>query len=89
MKKIAVFIGVVLLAIAGIVLFKTFSNTPGAHQKSSELTPLTKEAIAHMTEAIQIKTETPNDAYEFDTATFFAYRKFLEKSYPFSFFVSP
>ncbi|MCX6211961.1 MAG: M20/M25/M40 family metallo-hydrolase [Bacteroidetes bacterium] len=82
MKKIAVFIGVVLLAIVGIVLFKTLSNTPGAHQKSSELTPLTKEAIAHMTEAIQIKTETPNDAYEFDTATFFAYRKFLEKSYP-------
>jgi len=82
MKKIAVFIGLVVLGIVGVVLFKTFSNTPGPHQKSNELTPLTKEAIAHMTESIQIKTETPNDAYEFDTATFFAYRKFLEKSYP-------
>jgi len=32
MKKIAVFIGLVVLGIVGVVLFKTFSNTPGPHQ---------------------------------------------------------
>lgn len=82
MKKIAVLLGTLLIILVAIVLVKTWTNTPGAHQKSTILEPLTKEAIAHMSQAIQIKTETPNDAYEFDTATFFAYRKFLEKSYP-------
>ena len=82
MKKVFVLIGAVVLIMAVIVLTKTISNAPGAHQKSSVLAPLPAEAIAHMSQAIQIKTETPNDAYEFDTATFFSYRKFLEKSYP-------
>jgi len=82
MKKIAVLLGTLLIILVAIVLVKTWTNAPGAHQKSTILEPLTKEAIAHMSQAIQIKTETPNDAYEFDTATFFAYRKFLEKSYP-------
>ena len=82
MKKILVFIGAILIIIIAIVLTKTISNIPGAHQKSKVLDPLTKEAITHMSQAIQIKTETPNDAFEFDTATFIAYRKFLEKSYP-------
>ena len=82
MKKIAVLIGVVLLILAAIVVSKTISNSPGAHQKSSALEILPTEAIAHMSRAIQIKTETPNDAYEFDTVTFFTYRKFIEKAYP-------
>ncbi len=82
MKKIAVLIGVVLLILAAIVVSKTISNSPGAHQKSSALEILPTEAIAHMSQAIQIKTETPNDAYEFDTVTFFTYRKFIEKAYP-------
>ena len=78
MKKFAVLLGALLIILVAIVLVKTWTNAPGAHQKSNILEPLTKEAIAHMSQAIQIKTETPNDAYEFDTATFFAYRKFLE-----------
>ena len=82
MKKFTVLLGALLIILVAIVLVKTWTNAPGAHQKSNILEPLTKEAIAHMSQAIQIKTETPNDAYEFDTATFFAYRKFLEKSYP-------
>jgi len=82
MKKIFVLIGAVVLIMAVVILTKTISNTPGAHQKSNVLVPSPADALAHMSQAIQIKTETPNDAYEFDTATFFAYRKFLEKSYP-------
>ena len=82
MKKIALFFGAILLILATIIVSKTISNAPGAHQKSTALEILPTEAIAHMSQAIQIKTETPNDAYEFDTATFFAYRKFIEKAYP-------
>ena len=65
MKKVFVLIGAVVLIMAVVVLTKTISNAPGAHQKSSVLAPLPAEAIAHMSQAIQIKTETPNDAYEF------------------------
>jgi carboxypeptidase PM20D1 len=82
MKKIALFFGAILLILATIIVSKTISNAPGAHQKSTALEILPAEAIAHMSQAIQIKTETPNDAYEFDTTTFFAYRKFIEKAYP-------
>ncbi|MEI7588120.1 MAG: M20/M25/M40 family metallo-hydrolase [Chitinophagia bacterium] len=82
MKKVVVFIGAIVLIIIAVVLTKTIANAPGAHQKSSVLEPLTNESINHMSQAIQIKTETPNDALEFDTTTFLTYRKFLEKSYP-------
>ena len=34
--------------------------------------------VAHMTGAIQLRTETPNDEYQFDTSTFMHYRKFIE-----------
>ncbi len=82
MKKIALFFGALLLILATVIISKTISNSPGAHQKSTALEILPTEAIAHMSQAIQIKTETPNDAYEFDTTTFFTYRKFIEKAYP-------
>ena len=82
MKKIVSVLGIGLIVIFTIVLVKTFINTPGSHQKSTALEAIPNNAIAHMSEAIQIQTETPNDAYQFDTATFLAYRKFMEKSYP-------
>jgi carboxypeptidase PM20D1 len=82
MKKVFVLIGAVVFIMLVVVLTKTITNAPGAHQKSSELVPLPAEALAHMSQAIQIKTETPNDAFQFDTATFLTYRKFLEKAYP-------
>ena len=82
MKKLLGILGIGLLVLLITVFIKTFTNSPGAHQKSTPLEAIPTNAIAHMSEAIQLPTETPNDAYEFDTATFFAYRKFMEKSYP-------
>jgi len=82
MKKIALLIGSVLLILAVIVLSKTITNSPGAHQKSNVLEVLPPAALAHMSQAIQIKTETPNDVFVFDTATFLNYRKFIETAYP-------
>ena len=82
MKKILGFLGIGLIVIIAIVFVKTITNTPGAHQKSMPLEAFPTNAIAHMSQAIQIQTETPNDDYQFDTATFLTYRKFLETSYP-------
>ncbi len=62
MKKLIGILGIGLLVILTIVLVKTFTNNPGAHQKSTPLEAIPSNAIAHMSEAIQIQTETPNDA---------------------------
>ena len=35
MKKIALFFGAILLILATIIVSKTISNAPGAHQKST------------------------------------------------------
>jgi len=82
MKKLLALLGIGLLLIITIIFIKTFTNSPGAHQKGISLEVLPANAITHMSQAIQLRTETPNDAYVFDTTTFLAYRKFLEKSYP-------
>jgi carboxypeptidase PM20D1 len=82
MKKLLALLGIGLLLIITIIFIKTFTNSPGAHQKGISLEALPANAITHMSQAIQLHTETPNDAYVFDTTTFLAYRKFLEKSYP-------
>jgi len=82
MKKLLALLGIGLLLIITIIFIKTFTNSPGAHQKGISLEALPANAITHMSQAIQLRTETPNDAYVFDTTTFLAYRKFLEKSYP-------
>ena len=66
MKKFLSILGIGLLVIITIVLVKTFTNSPGAHQKSTPLEAIPTNAITHMSEAIQLQTETPNDAYEFD-----------------------
>ena len=82
MKKFLSILGVGILVLMGIISIKTFTNQPKAQPKNSIQEPLPSNAIAHMSKAIQLSTETPNDAYEFDTATFLAYRKFMESAYP-------
>lgn len=82
MKKIFIILGVGFAILLAVLLFNTFTNVPHATSKSMELEQIPQGAIAHMSQAIQIKTETPNDSYEFDTTTFFKYRTFIEASYP-------
>jgi len=82
MRKILSILGIVVLALMVIVVIRTIVNKPATNQKEVKLDPLPQHAIEHMSAAIQFKTETPNDDYQFDTATFMNYRKFLEKSYP-------
>jgi carboxypeptidase PM20D1 len=82
MKKILGILGLVFLLLFVFVLIKTISNKPVFNSGSVSLEELPTNAVAHMSQAIQIQTETPNDDYQFDTATFLAYRKFIETAYP-------
>lgn len=82
MKKLIVFAGICFTLLLIVLLFNTMTNRPDASSKSGELEQIPGGAITHMSQAIQIKTETPNDAYEFDTTTFLKYRTFIEASYP-------
>jgi carboxypeptidase PM20D1 len=71
-----------LLLVLLVVITKTILNKPVLENQNVSLTALPTDAIKHMTEAIQIATETPNDAFEYDSAVFYSYRKLIEKNYP-------
>ncbi len=82
MKRFISVLGIATVAIVAILIFRTILNKPVNNVKEVVLAPLPANAIEHMSAAIQLRTETPNDEYQFDTATFIKYRKFLETSYP-------
>jgi carboxypeptidase PM20D1 len=82
MKKILSILGLALIAVLTVLIVKTISNKPLGNQKEIQLEALPQNAIEHMSAAIQLRTETPNDDYQFDTATFMHYRKFIESTYP-------
>ena len=70
------------VGLAGILLFNTFRSTPWPLHKAALLSPLPDNAIRHMSEAIQIRTISPEDTLQIDSAAFNAFRIFLEESYP-------
>ena len=82
MKKVLSVLGLGLLFVLSVVIIKTVTNKPLSNLKEVQLEALPQNAIAHMSAAIQLRTETPNDDYQFDTATFMSYRKFIETAYP-------
>ncbi len=82
MKKFFQLIGAILIMVLVVVIVNTIRNQPSEYNQAIVQEALPKNAIAHMSNAIQLKTETPNDAYQFDTATFLKYRKFIETAYP-------
>ena len=82
MKNLLKVLGALFLVLAIIVIAKTITNKPSTQKNTVTLTELPTDAIAHMSKAIQLPTETPNDSFKFDTTTFLAYREFLETSYP-------
>lgn len=82
MKNILKIIGGISLLLLIVLIVKTVSNKPIVQNDAISLAPLPEHAIQHISEAIQMATETPNDFYQYDSATFFAYRKFIERTYP-------
>jgi carboxypeptidase PM20D1 len=82
MKKFLSLLGLAMFVLMSVLIFNTLRNKPNNNQQLVTLEALPHNAIEHMSAAIQLKTETPNDEYQFDTATFMHYRKFIENSYP-------
>jgi carboxypeptidase PM20D1 len=83
MRKIFSVIGLALLALIVIVLVRTFIFTKEIpHTKAGALAPLKESAIGHLITAIQIKTISAEINKPIDTATFLAFRNFLDTVYP-------
>lgn len=83
LKKIILFLFISVLAIAGIVVFNTVRFTKAIANKPSKAVPgLPDSAIAHLQEAIQIKTIGYGDGLPVDTANYIAFWQFIERSYP-------
>ena len=82
MNRITKITGLIIGFLLLVVITKTILNKPVLENQNVSLTALPTDAIKHMTEAIQIATETPNDAFEYDSAVFYSYRKLIEKNYP-------
>jgi carboxypeptidase PM20D1 len=82
MNRITKIAGLIIISLLLVVIVKTIVNKPVISSQKISLEALPNDAIKHMTEAIQIATETPNDAFEYDSAVFYSYRKMIENNYP-------
>jgi carboxypeptidase PM20D1 len=82
MKKFAIGVVTIIAVLIVIVLVKTIANSPNISDQKVSLEALPENAIEHMSQAIQIPTETPDDNYKYDSATFYKYRAFIDKTYP-------
>jgi len=83
MKKILKFAGILLLVLVAIVLVNTFRfGHPIPKKAALNQPPINDSAIAHMQEAIRIKTISYADTIPIDTAAYLRFRQFLETAYP-------
>jgi carboxypeptidase PM20D1 len=83
MKKILSITGILLLILIVVVLVRTFIFTKDIpHTKGEALMPLQNSAIEHLSSAIKITTISTEINKPIDTATFLAFRAFLDSTYP-------
>lgn len=82
-KKIFRPILIALLLLIVFVLIQTFRFSSAiAHTKAMPAPALNDSAVAHISEAIKIKTISVNDVAAIDTTAFQQFKVFLENSYP-------
>ena len=82
LRKIFTFFFVAVLILIAILVFNTFRAKPWPIHKAAALEPLPDSAVVHMSNAIRIKTVSPEDTLRIDSAHFNQFRIFLEQSYP-------
>src|SRR6187402_1600890 len=83
MKKILLAFVLFLLIFIAFLAFRTFTFK----SRQLSVTPISKIAISdsakfHLSQAIQIKTISPEDPVDFDSAAFYQLQEFLKKTYP-------
>ncbi|MCS6974140.1 MAG: M20 family peptidase [Cyclobacteriaceae bacterium] len=83
LKKLLLAFLLIILSLAGIVLFNTFRFSPAEDKIDVLPAPeLSSEALQHFQQAITFKTISYGDSTLFDSAQFIGFRKFLENTYP-------
>ena len=83
LKKILLSFLLIVLLLAGIVLYNTFTFTAPTENISARPAPeLKAQAIKNFQEAISYPTISHGDPSLFDSTAFIAFRNFLERSYP-------
>ncbi len=83
MKKVILFILVILLILIGILAFKTI-NAPNRQTNiaASPAPELSDSAVSHFQQAIQFQTVSFADPTKWDSLPFIQFRKFLEATFP-------
>ncbi|MBK9793924.1 MAG: M20/M25/M40 family metallo-hydrolase [Sphingobacteriales bacterium] len=83
MKKIALFMLLVILILIGIIAFKTLS-VPNLQTKikANPAPALADDALKHFQQAIQFQTVSYDAPSQWDSVPFTEFRKFLESTYP-------
>jgi carboxypeptidase PM20D1 len=83
LKKILLFLLLVILALVGIVLFNTFTFRSIQTKVEAEPAPdISPFALQHLSQAINFKTVSYNDSSLFDSAQFNSFHRFLREAYP-------
>src|ERR1700712_1272140 len=82
LKKLFSIIAIAILLLLAVLIFNTFHAKPWPVHKATALEPLPDSAIAHMSNAIQIATVSPEDTTSIDSLHFNQFRNFLQQSYP-------
>ncbi|MFN3841246.1 MAG: M20 family peptidase [Cyclobacteriaceae bacterium] len=82
-KKVFLFLLIVLLVLAGIVLFNTFTFKSNQQPLTAVSAPaITDASLQHFQQALSYKTISYGDPSLFDSTQFIAFRNFLEATYP-------
>lgn len=83
MKKLLKVVGIILLLVIAIVLFKTLSFK-SKQVEVAQYKPLVLDdsCVVHLQKAIGFKTISYDDPTKMDSSAFYGFQAFLQKSYP-------
>ncbi|MDA9555119.1 M20/M25/M40 family metallo-hydrolase [Pelobium sp.] len=83
MKRFFKYIGITLLLLIGIILFRTFTfKSKQIVVKEAPNLKLNDSCVVHLQKAIQYKTISYDDSKLMDSSAFIGFQEFLTKSYP-------
>ncbi len=84
-KKTLSILVLVLLLLATVVIFRTFSRTSKQLKVAPiAILPIGDESIQHLSEAVKIQTVSYEDNLTFDTLAYLQFLAFLKSTYPLS-----
>ena len=82
-KKTIGIIGLVILLLAIVVIYRTFSHTSKQLKVAPiAVLPIDDESIVHLSEAVKIQTVSYEDNQNFDTVAYLQFLAFLKSTYP-------